>query len=210
MSKTSPVQPRLTVLTPEQIAEVHTNSLDILARVGLRVDSPRAAAVLGKSEGVKFLTPDHAVFQPELVEWAIRSAPPSIEIFTRTGEPAFHLGADRTRFGAGVTNLYYQDPQDDSLTPFTRELLGRSVRLAGALPAFDLVSTIGILRDVSVHQADLYAVLEMVANTVKPLVLLISDEKQFAPALDMIERVRGDLAEKPFTIPYFNPVSPSS
>jgi len=107
-----------------------------------------------------------------------------------------------------VTNLYYQDPQDDSLTPFTRELLGRSVRLAGALPAFDLVSTIGILRDVSVHQADLCAVLEMVANTVKPLVLLISDEAQFVPALDMIEQVRGDLAEKPFTIPYFNPVSP--
>jgi trimethylamine--corrinoid protein Co-methyltransferase len=104
MNMTSPVQPHLTVLSPEQIAQVHAYSLDILARVGLRVDSPQAAAVLGKSDGVKFLSPDHAVFQPELVEWAIRSAPSSIEIFSRTGEPVFHLGADRTRFGAGVTN----------------------------------------------------------------------------------------------------------
>ena len=65
---------------------------------------------MGKSEGVKFLTPT-TLLPPELVESAIRSAPPSIEIFTRTGEPAFHLGVDRTRFGAGVTNLYYQDPR---------------------------------------------------------------------------------------------------
>ena len=208
MSISSLVKPQLTVLSPEQINEIHAQSLEILARVGLRLDSPRAAELLAKSEGVKFLAPDHAVFQPELVEWAIQAAPSTIEIFDRSGVSVFNLGADRTRFGVGVTNLYYQDPLTDNITPFNRELLGRSVRLAGALPAYDLVSTIGILRDVGTHLADLYAILEMVANTHKPLVLLISDQKQFAPGLDMLQEIHGDLADKPFTIPYFNPVSP--
>jgi trimethylamine--corrinoid protein Co-methyltransferase len=208
VSNPTHVLPHLSVLSLEQIEQVHAYSLEILARVGLRVDSPRAAEVLRKSEGVKFLNADHAVFQPELVEWAIATTPSAIEVFNRPGELAFRLGADRTRFGVGVTNLYYQDPLTDEITLFTRELFGRSVRLAGDLPAFDLVSTVGILRDVDVKQADLYATLEMVANTYKPLVLLISDEKQFAPALDMLGEIHGDLAEKPFTIPYFNPVSP--
>jgi trimethylamine--corrinoid protein Co-methyltransferase len=208
MNDRTSVQPRLTVLSPEHIEQVHRQSLDILGRVGLRVDSPRAAEVLGKSEGVKLLAADHAVFQPELVEWAIRTVPETIEVFNRLGEPCFNLGADRARFGVGVTNLYYQNPLSDEITPFTRPLLGRSVRLGDALPAFDVVSTIGILRDVDPKQADLYAILEMVANTTKPLVLLISDPVQFAPGLDMLEGLRGDLAEKPFTIPYFNPVSP--
>jgi trimethylamine--corrinoid protein Co-methyltransferase len=209
MVDSTQVFPRLHVLSPEHIQLLHTRSLDILQRVGLRVDSPRAAEVLAKSPGVKFLSADHAVFEPELVEWAIASAPSEIKIYDRRGEPRFNLGTDRTRFGVGVTNLYFQDPLTDHVTPFTRPLLARSVRLAGALPAFDLVSTIGILRDVSTQRADLYATLEMASNTIKPLVLLISDEKQFAPGLDMLEALRGvSMSEKPFTIPYFNPVSP--
>jgi trimethylamine--corrinoid protein Co-methyltransferase len=59
----------------------------------------------------------------------------------------------------------------------------------------------------------LYAVLEMAANTTKPLVILNSDEKQFAPSLDLLEKVTAvstgsTFAEKPFVIPYFNPVTP--
>jgi trimethylamine--corrinoid protein Co-methyltransferase len=47
----------------------------------------------------------------------------------------------------------------------------------------------------------------MAANTSKPLVLLVS-EPSFAPALDLLEALFGDLASKPFVIPYVNPVSP--
>lgn len=52
------------------------------------------------------------------------------------------------------------------------------------------------------------ALLEMVANTIKPLIILISDEKQFLPGLVLLERLVGNLSVKPFVIPYFNPVTP--
>jgi trimethylamine--corrinoid protein Co-methyltransferase len=120
----------------------------------------------------------------------------------------FSLGADRTRFGIGVTNLYYQDPATDDVTPFARVHMGLSVRLGGALPQFDVVSTTGIIQDIPQDVADLYAVLEMTANTTKPLVLLISDESLFPAVLDLLVNLHGDLAEKPFIIPYFNPVTP--
>jgi trimethylamine--corrinoid protein Co-methyltransferase len=48
----------------------------------------------------------------------------------------------------------------------------------------------------------------MVANSTKPLVLLISDEKLYPQVLKLLDAVRGDLGEKPFAIPYLNPITP--
>jgi trimethylamine---corrinoid protein Co-methyltransferase len=78
----------------------------------------------------------------------------------------------------------------------------------GALRRCLVISTIGIIRDVETNKADLVALLEMVANTIKPLIILISDEKQFLPGLVLLERLDGELSAKPFVIPYFNPITP--
>ncbi len=86
--------------------------------------------------------------------------------------------------------------------------MARCVRLCQALPNYDVISTLGVIRDLPPEIADLYAVLEMVANSTKPLVLLISDESLFPKALALLDAVRGDLGERPFVIPYLNPVTP--
>jgi trimethylamine--corrinoid protein Co-methyltransferase len=84
----------------------------------------------------------------------------------------------------------------------------QGVRLCQALPNYDVISTLGVLRDLPPSVADLYAVLEMVANSTKPLVLLISDEKLFPRVLDLLDGLRAQLGEKPFAIPYLNPITP--
>ena len=71
-----------------------------------------------------------------------------------------------------------------------------------------MVSTIGVVQDYPPETADLYASLELMANTTKPIILLISDEDLFEPALVLAETLRPGLAEKPFLIPYLNPVTP--
>jgi trimethylamine:corrinoid methyltransferase-like protein len=201
-------RPVLSFLTDGQIDYVHARSLEILRSVGVRVDSPRARKVLATSKGVRWLSEERACLEAELIEWAIDSAPATIDIYDRTGNPAFCLGADRTRFGVGVTNLYFQDPLTDQVSPFTRQDMRRSVRLSHNLPNFDLVSTIGIVQDYPPGTADLYAELEMLANTTKPLVILVSNEELYSTVLDLFEYLTGDLAAKPFVIPYLNPITP--
>ncbi|MEW6716210.1 MAG: trimethylamine methyltransferase family protein [Chloroflexota bacterium] len=201
------VRPDLVVLSEEQVRQVHDYSLEVLRRVGVRVDSDRALNVLSRSKGVK-IDNEQVTFQPELVEWALERAPSSLEIYRRTGEPAFVLGNGPTRFGVGVTNLYYQDPATEQVSLFTREHMAIGTRLGEALPAYDCVSTVGVIRDVPAGTGDLYATLEMVANTAKPLVILVSDGKQFEPTLDLLAHLGFDLVDKPFVIPYFNPVTP--
>ena len=81
-------------------------------------------------------------------------------------------------------------------------------RLGDSLPGFDVISTLGVLHDVPPERADLVAALEMIANTTKPLVVLVSREEAFEPVLDLLEALGGDLAARPFVIPYVNPVTP--
>lgn len=199
-------RPRLNLLTASQREAIHEASLTILARSGLRLDSERARAVCAK--GGARIDGDRVYFDRERVAAAIASAPGTIDIFDRRGQPAFRLGDGETRFGSGVTNLWLQDPMTDELSPFSRADMGRCVRLCQALPNYDVISTLGVIRDLPPEVADLYAVLEMVANSTKPLVLLISDESLFPRALALLDAVRGDLGEKPFVIPYLNPVTP--
>jgi trimethylamine--corrinoid protein Co-methyltransferase len=199
------VHPRLNLLRPAQVEQVHQASLRILADVGLRVDSPRARQALARVARVEG---ERVRIPPETVEWALRAAPSAIDVYNRRGERVFRLGDDRTRFGVGVTVLNYQHPLTDELEPFARPHMAALTRLANGLPLFDVVSTVGILHDVPPSVADLYATLEMVANTVKPLVILVSEEPAFPAVLDLLEHLHGDLAAQPFVIPYVNPVTP--
>ena len=208
MAYSSVVKPTLNVLSPEQIEQTHKYTLEILSTVGFRVDSEQARHLFTKAEGAKVEENGRVFLNPELVEWSIQSAPSSIDIYDRLGNHAFRLGDDRTRFGVGVTNIYYQDPETDDVTQFTRQHMESSVRLAHALNNFDVVSTIGIIQDYSPDVADLFAALEMVANTTKPLVMLVSDENLFPDVLGLLTQLHDDLASRPFVIPYFNPVTP--
>jgi trimethylamine--corrinoid protein Co-methyltransferase len=201
------VRPHLQVLTDFQIEKIHKYSTQILERIGVRVDSPQAREILAASSGVS-LEKNQVHISADLVDWALSKVSSTIDIFDSLGNPAFKLGDGQVRFGVGVTNLFYQDPETERLSDFSRAHMALGTRLAHTLPAFDLVSTIGIIKDAPEGTDDLYGVLEMAANTTKPLVLLNSDPTQFEASLDLLEYLRGNLAEKPSVIPYFNPVTP--
>jgi len=205
----SDIRPRITVLDPEQIAHIHESSLEILSTVGVRVDSEKARRIFARAMGQS--ADDERVRIPrELVERALETAPAGVDVYDRRGKHAFRLGdgADQARFGIGVTALYYQDPETDDVTPFARKHMAAMVRLGNALDSFDLISTVGIVQDVAPEVSDLCAVLEMAANTVKPLALLVSDEERFPDVLDLMAHLHGDLGARPFVIPYFNPITP--
>ncbi|MCI0416757.1 trimethylamine methyltransferase family protein [bacterium] len=201
-------RPRITLLSPDQIQNVHEGSLKVLGKMGVLVESARARDVYAKGQGSVHINEERVTFEREIVEWAMRVAPSTYGVFNRSGEKVFTLGDGPTRFGNGVTNLFYQNPVTDEISPFSRKNMETGVRLAQMLPEYDVISTLGVIRDLPPAIADLYAVLEMVANSTKPLVLLISDEKLFPQVLQLIQTLHGAVGEKPFIIPYLNPVTP--
>ena len=201
------IRPQLTLLSDEQIHEIHNYAQRILSQTGVRVDSPFVIEMLQKT-GQVLVDGRNVKISAELVDSAIQSAPSSIQIYDRTGNPVFNLGDDRLRFGVGVTALYYQNPVDEGLEFFRLEHMRALTRLGSALPGYDVISTLGIVRDVPEAWSDFYGSLEHFANTTKPLVLLVSNENNFAPVLDMFEHLQNGFCENPFILPYFNPVTP--
>jgi trimethylamine--corrinoid protein Co-methyltransferase len=204
------VRPRLTMLTEEQIHDIHEHTMNVLETIGVRVDSPSALEMLKKRVGSSNVDDRRVRIPRELVEWAIKVAPRRIQVYDRRGNPQFTIGdqEDRIRFGIGVTALYYQEPETDTPVLFERKHMRDMVRLGNKLPHYDMVSTVGIVRDVPEHLTDVFGSLEHFVNGTKPMVLLVSDEHKFNDVMEMFETLHGDLGAKPFIIPYFNPVSP--
>jgi trimethylamine--corrinoid protein Co-methyltransferase len=138
------------VLTQEQIEHIHANSLEILSSVGVRVDSTHARDILVKA-GCKSNSDNIVRIPADLVSGPLLSAPSFMNVYNRLGQHAFRLGGSpkqQTRFGVGVTNLYYQDPTTDLVELFTRKHIETCTRLSDSLSYFDFVSTIGILQDI--------------------------------------------------------------
>lgn len=208
MPNASHVQPRLALLSADQMAYTHAQSIKLLETVGVHIESVRARNLLAGKIGTSTVRGERVHLPGEIVEWALKSAPSTVDLYNRLGNPQFQLGDGKTHFGIGVTNLYYQDPQTDEVTHFNRKHMEAGVRLGHVLPRYDVISTLGILRELDPNIADMYAVLEMAANTTKPLVLLVSNASLFPSALAMLEKMHGDLSGKPFLMPYLNPVTP--
>ncbi len=150
----------------------------------------------------------------ELVERALGTAPSRFVLFDRAGEPALRLGEGNVYVGAGVTNLNYLNPRTLGVEDFTLLATADSTLLADALPNIDFVATPGVTRpseELPLHVVNQSEFIEMVANTTKPLMVLIAGRPELSDIYDMAELVAGgadELRERPFVIPYLNSVSP--
>lgn len=204
------VRPQLQLLNPEQINTVHQYSIQILENTGIEVESKKALSLFEKSDAVK--VKNGVVFiSRELINNAIKTAPSNIEVFNKNGESAFHLGekqGEQTHFGIGVTNTWFQNIKDNSVEPFTRKHMQHSTQMGDSLENFDMISTLGIPSDVSANISDLYSTLDMFANTIKPLVLLISGNRNINKVFELLSYLHGDISSNPFCIPYVNPITP--
>ncbi|MCP4309889.1 MAG: hypothetical protein GY790_01380 [Bacteroidetes bacterium] len=204
------VSPTLQLLSMEQMNQVHHYSVRILEETGIEVESKEALDIFAKSDSVK-INNGVVFIREELINHAIQLAPPNINVFSKTGDPAFKLGieqSDETHFGIGTTNTWFQDIEGSSVEPFTRKHMQHSTKLGDLLENYAMVSTLGIPSDVSADLSDLYSALDMYANTTKPLVLLISGENKINEVFELLSFLHGDLSEKPFCIPYVNPITP--
>ena len=204
------IRPHLEFLNKDQINEIHRYSISILENTGIQVESKSALKIFEKSGAVKIKN-DVAFIQAELIDHAIKQAPPNIEVYNRNGDVAFQLGnkkGNNTHFGIGVTNTWFQDIETSKVEPFTRKHMQYSTQLGNMLENYEMVSTLGIPSDVNAEKSDLYSTLDMYANTIKPLVLLISGDDKINEVFDLLSFLHGDISTQPFCIPYVNPITP--
>jgi len=199
---------RYSRLTDEQFRRIHSASLEILERIGVRVDLPEAIALL-KRAGAR--VEDGLVkVPPPLVEKALQTAPKQVTLYNRHGEPALALEGERCFFGPGSDCLNIIDHRTgERRKPLMQDVV-EGVILCDALPNIDFVMSMFLPTDVDQTVADTYQAEAMLAHTTKPVILVSYGASGLRNAVEMAEIVVGSaeaLRARPMLTCYINVVS---
>lgn len=197
------------VLSESDITQIHYATLDILKNVGNIIYDDEALKLLKKAgckvEGKTVKVPPH------IVEKALLTVPKQLTIFDRNGKRAMEVEGEEVFFGTGPT------------TPFTRDVYTRERRLtvvndieihtkvADSLENIDFVMPLGSVSDVPKDKSDLYEFSTAVKYTTKPIPFIVWTKKNLKKVIEMASLFTGGLEgliEKPFIIPFPEPVAP--
>jgi trimethylamine--corrinoid protein Co-methyltransferase len=202
--------PRFSYLAPRQQQRLHEASLELLERVGARLQEPRAVELMRKA-GAEISEDGSVRIPAKRVEWALRAAPKSILLHDREGRPALPLQRGRVFFGPGSDCLYVLDHRSAERRLAKLRDVEEAARLADGLPNIDFQMSAFLPSDVPPEKANQAQMLAMLENGSKPILFVTND---FAACLEVIRAAEavaggaGALASHPFCGCYINVTAP--
>jgi len=197
------------------LAEADKDRIDsairrLLAEVGMRIYHPEAIDLLGRA-GCRPAEDGLVRIPAGLIEQALSTAPSSIPVFDRNGEPAMDLGGHRSYFGTGSDLLYVLEGEDFKRRRCVLEDVAKAARVCNVLPNIDFIMSYAHPSDVAPQQAYLLSFQAMAGNAVKPIVCTAEGRADLEAIWQIGRAIRGDtaaLVDRPYFIHYAEPISP--
>jgi trimethylamine---corrinoid protein Co-methyltransferase len=203
------LSPQLNWFSTSQLEEIHSATIDVLERAGVRVDHDESLKLL-KEAGC--LVKDRVVKIPGwMIDEAIRVAPSKINIYNREGQTAMSLESNRTYYGTGSDLPFHLDLESGVRRNSVKQDVVNAARVINHLPNLDFAMSYGIPRDVQADRGDLHQFAALTLNCAKPIIFTAFNEDNLKIIIDMAAAAAGsheDLREKPFLILYDEPISP--
>ena len=201
---------RPSFLSEQQKSEIYAAALRILADIGMRLHHDEAQTIM-LAAGCS-LDDDGRVHVPAtLVDRARGTAPASVTMYDRNGEPAMELGGANAYFGTGSDLMHLYDLESGERRDATLADVATAARLCDALPDIDFVMSCAYPHEIDPHRAYVEELRVMVANTIKPLVMTGEGLADMTVMRDVAAALRGgheELRAKPYFVVYNEPSSP--
>lgn len=197
------------VFTEQQCEEIHLATLEVLERVGVVINHPKALELVKKAGA--YVNGERVKFPAALVEKCIRSAPSRVVMCDREGTRKMFLENNKSYFGPGPTVNYTLDPFTGERRLPTINDTCRASRVMDALQNIDFQMDFGTARDIQTDIADVLMFEAMVNNSTKPIVHWGFNSKNYKAMVDMAIVIRGSLQELqnyPFLCFYSEPITP--
>lgn len=201
--------PCFSVLSEDQVYEIHRASLEVLEKTGYSilcqeaVDLLKRAGARVKDDIVK--TPQH------IVEQCIRQAPKGFVLYDRDGNRALEVEGRKTYFGTSTASPNTRDALTGEIHPTRVEDIARGALIADALSNIDWVMPMGSSQDVPAQAAELHEFEAVVTHTRKPIVFIAYSTRGHQIVYEMAAQVAGGmdrLRERPFLVAYPEPITP--
>ena len=209
INKTSFSTPQFSLITKDQIEELHLAALDVLENVGNICHSEIALSYLEKA-GCR-INGKLVKVPAGIAQQAINTAPKRVTIYNRKGEKAMELERRRSYYGNSPTAAFTRDIYTGERRKTTIADVELHTRIADALPNFDFIMPPGTPCDVPEILQDNYILKATLLNTTKPIVHLCRDARGVQDAFDMAVAVAGSkeaFYDKPFMLSYPEPSNP--
>jgi trimethylamine--corrinoid protein Co-methyltransferase len=201
---------QLSILNEEDIDNIHAATLEVLSETGACYESPEVISLL-MDAGAQAEDDGRVRLPPELVEWAIGSAPSQLTLYARGGQPAVKLAPSHVYCGTGSDCPYVIDGESGKRRAATRSDVATFARLSDGLDNIDFVLSMALASDVPSGTADLHHFREMVANTTKPVVFTVIQPDNMQPIVGWASQIAGGadrLQERPFVAHFGMPSPP--
>jgi trimethylamine--corrinoid protein Co-methyltransferase len=168
------VTPFYRVLSEGQIEEIESSCLEILERVGIKVDNEEARQLL-RREGVHPDGNGIVKIPSRLVRKALQAAPMRIVLAGRDGRRDLVLENNRIYFGTGSDCPFFTDPYTGERRTTVFEDVHNAAKATDALEHIDFFMSLGLVSDVPQMTYDRHQFLAMTLGTSKPLVITSVD-----------------------------------
>jgi len=166
---------RLTLFSRDDLDMIHSQSIEILERIGVAVKSEKASKLLVDSGAEIDQSRGTVKIPATLVEEAIKNAPKEITLYGRNPRYDIRLESGLVHFGPGLNSQQVLDLETGERRLSTKEDVGRMARLADALPNIDFVMPLGSALDKPENSQDRHELEALLNNTEKPIICWAED-----------------------------------
>jgi trimethylamine--corrinoid protein Co-methyltransferase len=139
------------VLTRSEIEHIHERSLDLLERVGIDYQTPRALEVLERHGCRVDYERNWASLPRDFVAWAIEQAPRVVRLEARDPSRSVVLDGRRSHHTTDSQGTRALDFETGERLPSNEESLRRGLLFADALDKLDIVNVMVAATDVPAH-----------------------------------------------------------
>ena len=172
-------QPRLRVLNREQALAVHAAALEILEKIGFKMEHPGARQILVNA-GCKVSNDDWVKLPAYLVEEALRSAPRQIDLYDQKGNKVMPLVDGNYFYGTGSDATFTLDLETGHRRRVVLKDVANFAKLVDGLENMAFAMSMANPEDVPVKDIYVYVFAEMVKNTNKPIVFIADSGRDIA------------------------------
>jgi trimethylamine--corrinoid protein Co-methyltransferase len=203
-------QPRLKVLNRDQAWAIHTAALEILEKIGFRMEHPDALEILANA-GCKVSGENWVTMPAYLVEEVLRSAPRRIALYDQMGNKSMPLVDGNPFYGTGSDATFTLDLETGQRRRTVLKDVANFAKLVDALENMDFAMSMANPEDVPLEDIYVHVFAEMVRNTNKPIVFIADSGRDIAKIYEIASLVAGgeeELRKRPFILNYSEAISP--
>ena len=158
---------KFSVLSRDQIYDIHMATLEVLEKTGVLVKEENALKLLDDAGAVVDYETQRVHIPQYLVDEAVRKTPRSVRLCGRDPKNNLRVEGNRSYFGLGGSGIYMLDPDTLKRRTATKQDLADSTRLADSLEHIDFLMGLIIPQDVDQNVWDRYSAEVKLKNTMK-------------------------------------------